>query len=311
MNPSCLESSLTDFEKKQFEKDGFLVVNHALSESEVAGLAEIVDQVDLRERDENVPNQLLSVTDIIGEDEKLIDLVDLPRTFPKVWGILGWNIYLYHSHLDVTPPGNEDLQPIAWHQDSLRVNEEIEVHPRPRLSLKVGHYLSDTSEPNRGNTLIIPGSHLVDELDCPQDGVSSPEGAIPLCLNPGDALILDRRTWHSRSPNRSDITRKVLWLGYSYRWMMPKDEMTVEHLYSRLDPIRRQLLGDRISRNGVYDPTEADVPLRSWLAEHSPDDALWTRHKRSQSRPPAYENRVQLAGRNPASSDTLSETTGD
>ena len=88
-------------------------------------------------------------------------------------------------------------------------------------------------------------------------------------------------------------------------------EMTVEHLYSRLDPIRRQLLGDRISRNGVYDPTEADAPLRSLLAEHSPDDAVWTRHKRSQSRPPAYENRVQLAGRNPASSDTLSETIRD
>jgi ectoine hydroxylase-related dioxygenase (phytanoyl-CoA dioxygenase family) len=297
MNPACLDYSLTESEKEQFDKEGYLIVNLALSENEVGRLVEIIDRVDVRERDEETPNQLLSVTDIIGEDDQLIDLVDLPRTFPKVWGILGWNIYLYHSHLDITPPGNEDVQPVAWHQDSLRVNEEIESHPRPRLSLKIGYYLTDVTEPNRGNTLIVPGSHLVDELDCPQDGATSPDGAIPLCLNPGDALILDRRTWHSRSPNRSDITRKVLWLGYSYRWMMPKDEMTVEHLYGRLDPIRCQLLGDRVSRNGVYDPTEADVPLRSWLAEHSPDAAVWTRHRRPQARPPAYENRVQLTGR--------------
>ncbi|MDA0838249.1 MAG: phytanoyl-CoA dioxygenase family protein [Planctomycetota bacterium] len=297
MNSTCLEYLLTDFEKKQFEEQGYLIVSPALSENHVQELLEVVDRVDVRERNKEVPEQLLSVTDIIGEDDKLVDLVDLPSTFPKVWGILGWNIYLYHSHLDITPPGNEEVQPVAWHQDSLRVNEEIEGHPRPRLSLKIGYYLTDVSEPDRGNTLILPGSHLLDELDCPQDGISSPAGAIPLCLKPGDALILDRRTWHSRSANRSDITRKVLWLGYSYRWMMPKDKMTVEHLYESLDPIRRQLLGARVSMNGVYDPTEGDVPLRSWLAEHSPENAVWTRHKRPQARPPAHENRVQLTGR--------------
>ena len=38
------------------------------------------------------------------------------------------------------------------------------------------------------------------------------------------------------------MTRKALFYGYGYRWIRPKDEMSVEPLYERCDPIRRQLL---------------------------------------------------------------------
>jgi len=108
-----------------------------------------------------------------------------------------------------------------------------------------------------------------------------------VCLKAGSALIVDRRIWHSRSMNTSELTRKVLWLGYSYRWLRPKDPMTVERLLPRVDPVRQQLLGGGLSANGVYDPQDGDVPLRSWLQEHSPDDGAWTKHPRPQSRPPA------------------------
>ena len=226
-------------------------------------------------------------------------MVDCETTFPKVWDILGWNIYLYHSHIDVTPPSGPSppsgSPTVAWHQDSLRVNEEIESSPRPRLSLKIGYYLSDVSEPGRGNTLIVPGSHLNDEIEVPADQRSNPPGSIPICVSPGDAVIIDRRLWHSRSRNQSDITRRVLWMGYSYRWLRPKDEMTVEHLYSDLDPIQGQLLGDNPSNNGCYAPSVRDVPLRAWLREHCPTDAEWTLRRRRQSfRPPTSPRRDRM-----------------
>src|SRR5205814_3343636 len=86
--------------------------------------------------------------------------IDWPRIFPKVWGILGWNIYVYHTHLDVSPRlETPTANPVAWHQDSMRVNEEIEGHPRPRLSLKIGYYLTDVRGADWGNTLLLPGSH--------------------------------------------------------------------------------------------------------------------------------------------------------
>jgi ectoine hydroxylase-related dioxygenase (phytanoyl-CoA dioxygenase family) len=289
MHPNCLLHRLTADEREFFNNNGYLVVENALDQTTVSRLSAVIDRVDARERSPEQRGKLLSVANVIQEDESLVELLDCPTVFPKVWGILGWNIYLYHSHLDVTPPADEAALRwrVAWHQDSMRVNDEIETHPRPRLSLKVGYYLTDVSQPDRGNTLIVPGSHLWDEIDCPNDGQTNPAGTEPLCVRPGAAVLVDRRIWHSRSANLSDQTRKVLWYGYSYRWLRPKDKMTVSHLFPRLDPIRRQILGDGLSNNGTYDPADGDVPLRGWLREHCPEEAERSLHGRSQARPPA------------------------
>jgi len=177
--------------------------------------------------------------------------------------------------LIVTPPSGlpRDDKTFAWHQDSGRVNVEMESHPRPRLSLKVAYFLSDTSVEGRGNFWVIPGSHLQDKIDRPVGGAGQPAGAVPVLAKPGTAVFFDRRLWHTASPNWSDVTRKVLFYGYGYRWIRTKDDMTVQSLWPHSDTIRRQLLGDGLNANGYYSPTDADVPLRTWLREHSPDEA--------------------------------------
>jgi hypothetical protein len=169
MDASCLQFCLTEKERKQFTAQDYLVVSEALDRPTTAHLIAAVDRVDARERTPgHGPDRLLSFANILPEDSAFVDLVDCPRTLPKVWGVLGWNIYVYHTHLDVSPPVAEPpARPVAWHQDSMRVNEEIEGHPRHRLSLKVGYYLTDVSGPDWGNTLLLPGSHQRDELDCP------------------------------------------------------------------------------------------------------------------------------------------------
>jgi ectoine hydroxylase len=289
MTPECLEYRLTTAEREFFNTQGYLIVENALDASLLARLLAAVDRIDTRERPAENRGKLLSVTNIVHEDPAIVELLDWPCTFPKVWGILGWNIYSYHSHIDVTPPADQHALTwrVAWHHDSMRVNDDIEWHPRPRLSLKIGFYLTDVHQPDRGNTLIVPGSQLDDEIDCPNDGVSNPPGAEPLCVKPGTAVIIDRRIWHSRSPNLSSVTRKVLWLGYAYRWLRPKDSLSVREILPELDPIRRQLLGDNASANGTYDPVDADVPLRVWLREHSTSEAEWSPHGHGQSRAPA------------------------
>lgn len=300
MLPGCLQSCLTPEERQRFNQQGYLVVPDALDREMNARLVAAVDRVDARERTPaHGRDRLLSFSNILPEDKAFVELLDWPRVFPKVWGILGWNIYCYHTHLDVTPRAESPpAQPVAWHQDSMRVNEEMECHPRPRLSLKVGYYLTDVSGPDWGNTLLLPGSHVQDELDCPGDGVHSPAGAVPLRVPAGAALLLDRRLWHSRSPNRGPHTRKVIWIGYAYRWLRPKDEMTVANLIPDADPVRRQLLGHMSSANSAYDPQEEDVPLRSWLGEHCAADARWSpHHEREQARPPLYGARGKNTGR--------------
>jgi len=276
MDPSCLQYCLTEEERYRFNTQGYLIMEDALSPEQVTALTEVTDRIYERKLAEGFdPRKALFYPNFIPDDERFLHLVDYEKVLPKVWGILGWNIYLYHAHLIVTPPSGQpkDDRTFGWHQDSGRVNVEIECHPRPRLSLKVAYFLSDVSEPDRGNFWIIPGSHLCDAIERPPDNIGQPEGAMPVCVRPGTAVFFDRRLWHTASPNWSDITRKVLFYGYGYRWIRTKDDMTVQALWERCDPIRRQILGWGVNCNGHYTPTDEDVPLRVWLREHRPEEA--------------------------------------
>jgi ectoine hydroxylase-related dioxygenase (phytanoyl-CoA dioxygenase family) len=277
MDPTCLEYSLTEKERAAFNEKGYLIIEDALSQEQVAVLTAETDRIYERKVQEGHDSKTaLFYPNFIPDHEEFLNLVDYGRILPKVWGILGWNIYLYHAHMIVTPPSlrQKNDKTFGWHQDSGRVNVEMESHPRPRLSLKVAYFLSDVSVPDRGNFWIVPGSHLNDSLQLPSDRQGQPEGAIPVCVKPGTAVFFDRRLWHSDSPNWSDVTRKVLFYGYGYRWIRTKDDMTVQSLWDRCDPIRRQMLGAGVNCNGYYSPTDADVPLRVWLNEHQPSSTV-------------------------------------
>lgn len=275
MDASCLQHRLTDAERKDFDENGFFYVEDALSPRQVTDLTAIADGLHEQHLAAGNPaDRAMFYPNFIPQDPAFADLVDYDRILPKVWGILGWNIYLYHAHLIVTPPSGQQQtdDTFGWHQDSGRVNHDIDTRPRPRLSLKVAYFLSDTGEPGRGNFWVVPGSHLREDLDVP-DGKGQPDGAVPILAKPGTAVFFDRRLWHAASPNWSQITRKVLFYGYGFRWIRTKDDMTVADLWDDGDPIRKQLLGYGVNANGHYSPTDDDVPLRSWLKEHSPEDA--------------------------------------
>lgn len=270
---ACLQYSLTDQERRQFNEQGYFMIPDALSPAQVAALTAETDRIYTKKVAEGHDDKTaLFYPNFIPDSPLYQELVDYEKVLPKVWDILGWNIYLYHAHLIVTPPTGQSPndKTFSWHQDSGRTNVEMESDPRPRLSLKVAYFLSDTSEPNRGNFWVVPGSHLRNTMEKPADGIGQLEGGIPVLAKPGTAVFFDRRIWHAGTPNWSNLTRKVLFYGYGYRWIRTKDDMTVRDLWDTSDPIRRQLLGWGTNANGFYSPTDADVPLRVWLREHKP-----------------------------------------
>ena len=280
MNSLCLEHCLTETEKQQFEDNGFFAVEDAIPQEMVDKLVAAVDRVGAAHLGKNdLPSDArFNLLDFVGRDDSFIELLDWPTTFPKVWGILGWNIKLYHSHLIVLPPlppeERDKSQRLGWHQDSGRLNFELEGEPRPRISLKVAFFLTDTSVPGRGNFSVVPGSQKSNTLEMPDDPTADPEGAISVFAKPGTAVFFDRRLWHAAGRNSSDITRKVLFYGYSYRWLQPRDDMTVEHYMEGSDPIRQQILGKSTGGHGFTSPSEKDVPLRTWIQENIGSDAV-------------------------------------
>ena len=281
MDSRYVDNLLTDAESEQFEHEGYFAVENALSKDRVDDLIAVVDRFDGEERlrTNGNPDERTNRRDFIGKDDAFLELLDWHKTFPKVWGILGWHIQLYHTHMNVTPPVpggslERDGLGLNWHQDSGRVNQDCETNPRPRISLKVGFFLTDTSEANRGNFYIVPGSHL--QNDFPGADRNGPiETAIPVCVPPGTAVFFDRRLWHSGSNNFWHTPRRVLFYGYSYRWLRPRDDMRVEHYLDRCDPIRKQLLGVSYSGGfGYTSPSEEDIPLKAWLEENLGEEAV-------------------------------------
>ena len=150
MESECLNHLLSEQERLAFETDGFFVVENVLNESEIQNLIIATDQVDseYRTKHQSDPCRPISTTDFIGENEIFLDLLDWPKTLPKVWGLMGWNIQLYHAHMVVTPPvlrdGPREVGRLNWHQDSPRLNGEMATNPFPMVSLKVGFFPGTT-----------------------------------------------------------------------------------------------------------------------------------------------------------------------
>ena len=270
IDSQCLDHALTSAEATRFETDGFLVVPNALDDATRLRLIEIIDRIDAVERkrlDLGVSGRLHH-RDFLNEDPLFLDLLDWPTTFPKIWGILGWHIQLYLHHLNVTPgePRPAEIPPLGWHQDSGRVNVEMEGNPRPRLSVKIAYFLTDTMAEDCGNFYVIPGSHRHNDYARRETG--EPEGAIPIQVPAGTAVLFDRRLFHSKSPNYTDLPRKAIFYGYSYRWLRPRDNTRIEDFDDCRDPIRRQLLGASRDGHGFSSPEDDDVPLKFYLEKH-------------------------------------------
>lgn len=288
MSGAWLDCCLTDLERSTFEEKGYLVIEDALPLDKVENLIAISDRI-IGNADEFAGNVRVRSNfkvrmDILGEDDGFLELVDWYSTFPKIWGILGWNIHVYHSHVIYTPPVplSDRLSKgrLNWHQDSGRVSLDIETVPLPRISVKIAYFLTDVSKNGSGNFSVVPGSHLKDDIEYPIDGISDPVDAEEVLVSAGSAVIFDRRVYHSGGWNFSDLTRKVVFLGYSPRWFQPRDEMTVSHCFDDSDLVRWQLLGGKNSNISLTSPSDEDVPLRGYLQKHLGDEFIKDRSNR-------------------------------
>lgn len=277
------EQLLTQEERDFFHREGYLVIRNALTPNQLSTLnSAIAQQVGA---DTNQPH---NQADILGTQDEFLRLVNLNTVFPKVWDLLGWNIWVNHSHYNVNPPEKRIYdEPIyyGWHRDGGAIYGDMGAMP-PLMSIKVGFYLTDLTQPEKGQTFIIPGSHCA-ELDKINMGPMDepPDDAKPLHLSAGSAVLYHQRTIHSiHSPNYSTATRKAIFIQWAYRWLYPVDPMTVEHINHKVtDPVVRQLLGfttvdgyyrrdEKLvfagqNRSGRYYPTAEDVPLYRHIVE--------------------------------------------
>jgi hypothetical protein len=264
---------LTEEQRRQFERNGFLEVPGALPPAMVERLLAVVDRLyeqGLREQGLSKANHW-ERRNCLPADPLFLELIDWPATFPLVLDLMNWNIHLITSHLIVRAPSPPDVDAAwkasGWHRDGGTAAAEMQ-EPHPLILMKVAYWLTDLSEPGRGAIRFVPGSNRLTGRPAQAEGGVDPYGAIELRAKAGDAVIFEQRLWHAVGPNTSGIARKSLFFGYGYRWLRPMDYVTMpEELLAHCDPIRRQLLGDAKTQLGYWLPTDEDAPLRAWVQE--------------------------------------------
>lgn len=273
---------------KQFQEEGYLLLKGVLTPDKVQRLNEVVDGI-LAEEPESLS---YNVYNSVERHEEIASLIDEPSVLPLIARMLGYNIQLHISHLTVRKPNPEDVRTstssfINWHQDG--------PHPQfPKINgltstyyIKTCYILSDMSEPDRGNTKIIPRSHNRPYQPDSQNVRDELEDEIQICGEPGDVFIFAQNLWHAGAPNHSNHTRRQLFLGYSPIWMRPIDYKTPsERLLKDASAIRKQLLGV-ISDNpfNYYVPDDSMVPLKQWIQDAVTDAEKDAREQEQSAQP--------------------------
>ena len=285
--------AMTTQQSKDFDEKGFVVLEEFFNQTEIDRLLQAIDEVGDRIRAEKGlgPDDPFAVRNALSHHEAFLDLIDHPRILPLVVDAIGWNIQVRTTHLDYRPPYPEDLKAsisgvgkgedheagyrnVGWHpdlaSDSLFLGPSLDGR-LPFMEIKIFYVLYDMTESNCGNLWLVPGSHRRRPAELQEKGNGvDPEGAVELKLPIGSAVLWRTAVWHCVGPNLSRKTRKIMHVGYHYRWLRPTEFVEQDpDLIVRSSPVRRQLLGALAPDGDPMGPDPDFHPSsRYWLTEN-------------------------------------------
>ena len=256
----------TEKQREQWNEEGYLVLKHVLSPTEIQTLLKAVDGVIetyVREKHgagykgSRFGEGAFTIIRTIERTEALDILTDHPRTFGTILSLISPYLQIMGTQIYVRHPSNEPL--IGFHTDAGPSMQQIHPHPQSLLlQFKVQFFLTDLSQPDSGNFMLVPGSHRNPfPPERPGRGVY-PEEAIQVLAEAGDAAIFPWALWHGVAPNKTDRIRKSVTFRYGQMWCRPYDYETLPpHVNARMTARRRRLFGD-MGEN--YHPTDYYKP---------------------------------------------------
>ena len=149
--PTALNPALTPELQQEvsfFLKWGYLVVENAVSERQVAVLRGALDDT-VRDRDEPFTHRLLE------EDDRFAFLLDNPPVLRRITALLGTCVQLHSATARVTRPGEPDQD---WHRDGpWPVDPDGTPIGGTPGQINCGYYLDELTAEN-GPIAIVPGS---------------------------------------------------------------------------------------------------------------------------------------------------------
>lgn len=239
MIPLAKPGPMTEEERWLFEVAGYLVIPDALSPSEVASCLEAAQRLHA-----SYPGGEWRQLGASYEKEPAIEpLIDHPSVIHKARALFGDYFIVQSSWCTLSPPGYPGG---GWHQDGSGAYEFCRLAAStPLVQLRVGYFLTDQSDPDMGNMVMIPGSH--NALSAMPKELRHQDSALQqvICGRPGTALMFHQGVYHRGTRNARDFDRYIQHIVYAPPWLIPSDRQRNDPAFmERTTPLRRALLGD-------------------------------------------------------------------
>ncbi len=285
---------LTKAERKLFDEAGFLVIEGALSAAELRKLNAAVDDLYARNRHDAVTGRM-ELRNCVAKHPALLAMADHKTLLPAIVELLGPDIKLRTSELDVRPPVTAAMvkgknarnrwgEPEQWHIDGPLSGYPDVNGIVPMMEIRAGYFLTDLKAGRSGQLCVVPGSHRFDFRALANRALKiPPEATFEVAVPAGSAVLFRTGVWHCATPNLSNIARKVLYYAYTYRWVQPSDHTDQDPaILARCNPVQRQLLGGLpTGRHPLGDKSETtpchhtwftrpeDIPLLAWSQQNT------------------------------------------
>ncbi len=205
----------------QFMRDGFLVIEDALSPAECDAYVEAIDRIALSAPDYD-PEKFFARQNAVRLDAGLVDMIDRDTHIGFAYDLYGELTKVHLSNIMIRP---RNTWRNLWHPDGARALPFQVFSPELPMQLKVGYWLTDLPDTGMGNLVVLPGSHRFQYMNA-YDTHDPVPGERVVTVRRGTMTLMHCSTWHRVDANNTDIQRKNIFMAYCPGWITPEDRYT-------------------------------------------------------------------------------------
>ena len=207
---------LTDAQARRYDEDGFFVLEHALTEAEVAAVTAEIDPMEARQEEElrqfkdgtffiARTDEITFTTHLVTRSDQLRRFTMSPLFTDLCADLIGPDVRLYWDQAVYKKPGT--VAPFPWHQD----NGYAFVVPQQYLTCWIA--LTDATLEN-GCPWVVPGLHRRGTLAHEYSDIgfvclTDPPAAVPVPVERGSVVVFSSLTPHSTGSNLTGDVRKA------------------------------------------------------------------------------------------------------
>jgi ectoine hydroxylase-related dioxygenase (phytanoyl-CoA dioxygenase family) len=258
------ETTMTDREREQLDRDGYVVLEDAMGAELLQALrdaihAQFVAEGDRAGHEFKTEENARRLANLVNKGEVFRRAITLPRVLAGVRHVLGADAKLSSLNARSADPHSEDGQPL--HVDMSAIPDE-----RGYWVCNTVWLLDDFTTEN-GATRMVPGSHTWGKR--PQDVLADPQAPHPdevlLLGKAGSIAVMNSHTWHGGTANRTAAPRLAMHAFYCRRdkpQQQYQKQLLRPEVQASLSPQLRSLLA---LDDPLNDELSANVAVRSFM----------------------------------------------